>query len=219
MSREKLLESIRESIVNLDLDSSRKYAEEALEAGIDPKEILLSGLTEGLEIVGKRYEASEYFLSELITAEEIGKEITLILKPRLGSTSTQNLGKVVIGTVQGDLHDIGKNIVAVMLEVGGFQVLDIGADVAPEKFVETTRIEKPNIVGMSTLLTVTMQEMSKVVVALKKAQLRDNIKIVVGGAPLSEEFARSIGADGYAANAVQAVKLCKELTRADSSRP
>ena len=209
MSKENFLEMIRDSIVNLDFDGAREYTLKALDNKISPQEIISRSIAEGMDIVGKKFEASEYFLSELIVAGEIGKEITKMLEPYLKGTEVKKLGKVVIGTVRGDLHDIGKNIVAIMLESAGFEVIDLGADVPPEKFVEAVKKEKPEIVAMSALLTVTMVEMKSVVDALKEAGIRDRVKIIVGGAPVTEEFAKSIGADGYGADAVQGVRICK----------
>ncbi|NHV06650.1 MAG: cobalamin-binding protein [Thaumarchaeota archaeon] len=209
MSKENLLDAIRDSIVNLDFDKSREYTLKALESGVKPQEIISKSIAEGMDIVGKKFEASEYFLSELIVAGEIGKEITKILEPHLKGTEVKKLGKVVIGTVRGDLHDIGKNIVAIMLEAAGFEVVDLGADVPPEKFVEAVKKENPDIVAMSALLTVTMVEMKNVIEALKEAGLRSKVKVIVGGAPVTEEFAKSIGADGYGADAVQGVRICK----------
>jgi len=209
MSKENFLEMIRDSIVNLDFDGAREYTLKALDNKISPQEIISRSIAEGMDIVGKKFEASEYFLSELIVAGEIGKEITKMLEPYLKGSEVKKVGKVVIGTVRGDLHDIGKNIVAIMLESAGFEVIDLGADVPPEKFVEAVKKEKPEIVAMSALLTVTMVEMKSVVDALKEAGIRDRVKIIVGGAPVTEEFAKSIGADGYGADAVQGVRICK----------
>ncbi|MGB9727085.1 MAG: cobalamin B12-binding domain-containing protein [Nitrososphaeria archaeon] len=210
MSKDELLNAIRDSIVNLDFDKSKEYTLKALEAGATPQEIILKSVAEGMEIVGKKFEASEYFLSELIVAGEIGKEITKILEPYLKGEEIKKIGKVVIGTVRGDLHDIGKNIVAMMLEAAEFKVIDLGADVPPEKFVEAVKQEKPDIVGMSALLTVTMVEMKNVIDALKEAGLRDKVKVIIGGAAVTEDYAKSIGADGYGANAVEGVRICKQ---------
>jgi len=211
VEKQQLLKAIRDSIVNLDPEKSEEFVRDALDAGLDPQEIVLESLTDGLDIVGKKFEASEYFLSELIAAAEIGKEISAMLKPMLGNSTERSLGKIAIGTVHGDLHDVGKNIVAIMLEVGGFKVIDLGTDVSSERFVQIVGSEKPDIVGMSSLLTVTMLEMKAVIEALTREGLRDDVKVIVGGPPITEEFARNIGADGYAPDAVQAVILCKAL--------
>ena len=210
MSKAEILNSIRDSLVNLDFDKSKEYTQKALENGIDPQEIILKSVAEGMEIVGKKFEASEYFLSELIVAGEIGKEITKVLEPKLRGMELRKAGKVVIGTVRGDLHDIGKNIVAMMLESSEFKVIDLGADVSPEAFVDAVKKEKPNVVAMSALLTVTMVEMKNVIDELKAAGVRKAVKVIIGGAAVTDEFASSIGADGYGANAVEGVRLCKQ---------
>ncbi|MGQ9543500.1 MAG: cobalamin B12-binding domain-containing protein [Candidatus Bathyarchaeia archaeon] len=209
MDRNVILNSIKDSLINLDFEKSLEYTKLALENGVSPQEITLKSVAEGMKIIGKKFESSEYFLSELIVAGEIGREITKLLEPYLKSAGVKKIGKIVIGTVIGDLHDIGKNIVSMMLEAEGFGVVDLGVDVPTEKFVEAVRRESPEIVGMSTLLTVTMVEMKNVIDALKKANLRDKVKIIIGGAAVTEEYARGIGADGYGANAVEGVRICK----------
>ena len=209
MDKHGILNSIRHSLVNLDFEKSIEYTKLALENDLSPQEITLKSVAEGMKIIGKKFEASEYFLSELIVAGEIGREITRLLEPHLMGAEVKKAGNMVIGTVIGDLHDIGKNIVVMMLEAEGFKVIDLGVDVPPGKFVEAVRQESPEIVGMSTLLTVTMVEMKKVIEALKEAGLRDQVKIIIGGAAVTEEYARSIGADGYGANAVEGVRICK----------
>ncbi|MEM3872891.1 MAG: cobalamin-dependent protein, partial [Nitrososphaeria archaeon] len=177
--RDIFLVRVRDALVSLDFDKALEFTKAALENGVDPKEIVLKSVAEGMEIVGKKFEESEYFLSELIVAGEIGKEISGMLKPYLGGEEVRRVGKVVIGTVSGDLHDIGKNIVAMMLEAAGFEVIDLGADTPKEKFVEAVRKERPDILGMSALLTVTMVEMKNVIEALKEAGLRDKVKIII----------------------------------------
>jgi corrinoid protein of di/trimethylamine methyltransferase len=210
MDKQEILNAIRDSLVNLDFDKSKEYTEKALEVGIDPQEIILKSVAEGMEIVGRKFEASEYFLSELIVAGEIGKEITKILEPKLKGVEVKKAGKVVIGTVRGDLHDIGKNIVAMMLEASEFKVVDLGADVAPEAFVDAVKRERPNVVAMSALLTVTMVEMKNVIDMLKAANVRNAVKVIIGGAAVTDEYAKSIGADGYGANAVEGVRICRQ---------
>ena len=194
------------------MDGAVENVKKALENKISPIEIVSKSIVEGMSIVGEKFEKGEYFLSELIVAGEIGKEITKLLDPYLKAEETrlEKLGRVVIGTVRGDLHDIGKNIVAMMLEAAGFEVIDLGADVPPEKFVEAVKEHDANIVAMSALLTVTMPEMKNVIDELKKAGLRDKVKVIVGGAPVTEEYAKSIGADGYGETAVEGVRICKQ---------
>jgi len=212
MSSQDILQKIKECIVNLDMDGAVENVKKALENKISPIEIVSKSIVEGMSIVGEKFEKGEYFLSELIVAGEIGKEITKLLDPYLKAEETrlEKLGRVVIGTVRGDLHDIGKNIVAMMLEAAGFEVIDLGADVPPEKFVEAVKEHDANIVAMSALLTVTMPEMKNVIDELKKAGLRDKVKVIVGGAPVTEEYAKSIGADGYGETAVEGVRICKQ---------
>ena len=210
MDKNEILELIRDSIVNLDFDKSKECTLKAMDMDIDPQEVILKSIAQGMEIVGKKFEASEYFLSELIVAGEIGKEVTKILEPKLKGVEVRKIGKVVIGTVKGDLHDIGKNIVSMMLEASEFRVIDLGADVSPEAFVDAVKKEKPNVVAMSALLTVTMVEMKNVIDGLKEAGLRKKVKVIIGGAAVTEEFSKSIGADSYGANAVEGVRLCKQ---------
>jgi len=209
MSREEILSKIREAVVNLDIDNIQRLCKEALEAGIPPYEIVMEGMSKGMEIVGEKYERNEYFLAELIMAGEVMKEGMNILEPYLKSGEVKKIGKIVIGTVRGDLHDIGKNIVVTLLNAAGFDVIDLGVDVPPEKFVEAVKEHKPDIVGMSALLTTTMVEMENVIKALKEAGLRDKVKVIIGGAPITREFAERIGADAAARDAVEGVNICK----------
>jgi 5-methyltetrahydrofolate--homocysteine methyltransferase len=214
MSREEILSKIREAVVNLDIDNIQRLCKEALEAGIPPYEIVMEGMSKGMEIVGEKYERNEYFLAELIMAGEVMKEGMNILEPYLKSGEVKKIGKVVIGTVRGDLHDIGKNIVVTLLNAAGFDVVDLGVDVPPEKFVEAVKEHKPHIVGMSALLTTTMVEMENVIKALKEAGLRDKVKVIIGGAPITREFAEKIGADAAARDAVEGVNICKSWVSA-----
>ena len=219
MSVNDYLQKIKECLVNMDLEGAKENAKKALEAGANPQDIISRGIAEGMDIVGRKFEEGEYFLSELLVAGEIAKEILKILNPYIksGEVKLKKLGKVVIGTVRGDLHDIGKNIVAMMLNAAGFEVIDLGADVPPEKFVEAARENDANIVAMSALLSVTMPEMKVVIDELKKAGLRDKVKVIVGGAPVTEEYAKEIGADGYGENAIEGVRICKSwMTRQNS---
>lgn len=213
MSEQELLEQIKKLLADIEIDKVKDVVKEALKAGISPLKIIERGLAEGMRIVGDRFERGEYFLAELVAAGETFKEILEELKPQLiaAGETTRKLGKVVIGTVRGDLHDIGKNIVAIMLESAGFEVYDLGVDVPPEEFVKKVKEINADIVAMSALLTTTMIEMKNVIEELKKAGIRDKVKVIVGGAPVTEEFAKEIGADGYAEDAVKAVEVCKRL--------
>jgi len=210
MDKNEILDAIRDSLVNLDFEKSKAYTEEAMRMGVDPQEVILKSVAQGMEMVGKKFEASEYYLSELIVAGEVGREITAVLEPKLKGTAMKKVGKVVLGTVRGDLHDIGKNIVAIMLQASQFEIIDLGTDVSPEAFVDSVKKENADVVGMSALLTVTMQEMKSVVDSLKEAGLKGRVKVMIGGAAVTEEFAKSIGADAYGATAVDAVGLCKQ---------
>uniref|UniRef100_A0A7J3X719 Cobalamin-binding protein n=1 Tax=Thermofilum pendens TaxID=2269 RepID=A0A7J3X719_THEPE len=205
------MREISAALVNLDEGLVEELVARALEAGCQPVDVVEQGMRPGMEEVGRRFEGGEYFLSELIIAADIFQGVlnrrVLPLLPRESKT----LGRVVIGTVRGDIHDIGKNLVAAMLRVSGFEVIDLGVDVPPERFVEAVREYRPDIVGMSALLTTTMLEMRNVIDALRAAGLRDKVKIIVGGAPVTEEYAREIGADAYARNAVEAVRKCSML--------
>ncbi len=218
MQKEELIEKIKEAIINIQNDLALEYTKEAINAGVNPQEIISNSIVKGLEIVGEKFEKGEYFLSELIAAGEISKQIISILNPILKASGVpaKKLGKVVIGTVRGDIHDIGKNIVAMLLETAGFEVIDLGADVAPEKFVDAVIRNEANIVALSALLTVTMPEMRIVIEELKKANVRDRVKIIVGGAPLTKEYAEEIGADGYGENAFEGVKICKSWIKGNT---
>jgi len=167
-----------------------------------------------MSIVGNKYEKGECFLPDLIMAGETMKEGLSILKPYLESTrNNSQTGKILIGTVKGDIHDIGKNIVVSLLSGAGFKVYDLGVDVSAEIFVEQVRKNKPDIVAMSALLTTTMPEMKNVIKSLKKSELRDKVKVIVGGAPVSDSFAMEIGADAYAKDAFRGVEICKRILK------
>jgi len=200
---------IRDAIVNLDIDNIGRLCEEAVRAGVPAYEVVMEGMARGMEVVGEKYERNEYFLAELIMAGETMKEGMKVLEPYLKAGELKKIGKVVIGTVRGDLHDIGKNIVATLLSAAGFDVIDLGVDVPPEKFVEAVKENSPDIVGMSALLTTTMVEMEDIIKELKKAGLRDKVKVIIGGAPITREYAEKIGADAAARDAVEGVNICK----------
>jgi len=204
-----LLEKIKEAIVNLDIDNIPKLCKDAVDAGIPAYKVVTDGMAKGMDIVGQKYEANEYFLAELIMAGETMKEGMKVLEPYLKARKMKRLGKIVIGTVRGDLHDIGKNIAATLLRSAGFDVIDLGVDVSPEQFVEAVRRNSPDVVAMSALLTTTMTEMENTIKALKEAGLRDKVKIIIGGAPITPEYAEKIGADAAAKDAVDGVNICK----------
>lgn len=209
MKEEEILGKIRDAIVNLDIDGVQNACKEAIEAGIPAYKAVGDGMSKGMVIVGERYENNEYFLAELIMAGEVMKEGMMVLEPHLKSGDLKKIGKVAIGTVRGDLHDIGKNVVVTLLGAAGFDIIDLGVDVPSDKFVEAVKENDPDILGMSALLTTTMIEMESVIKALKEAGVRDKVKIIIGGAPITDEYAEKIGADAAARDAVQGVNVCK----------
>jgi corrinoid protein of di/trimethylamine methyltransferase len=212
--KKSLLSKIINDIAEINICDAEKDVEAALEKGVDPREIIEKSLSEGLKVVGERYEKGEYFLSELIMSAEVANTIMKKIEPKLISKSKEDvIGKVVIGTVQGDLHDIGKNLVASLLKAVGFEVYDLGVDVSPEKFVEAVKKHRPNIVGMSGLLTVCIPMYQKTIRTLEKAGLRKKLKILIGGGAVSEKVAREVGADAYAENAWDGVRKARDLTR------
>jgi len=207
-----MLNELRDALINLDMDKTLELVKKAIDQGFKPIEIINS-MAEGMRVIGERFEKGEYFISDLIVSSEIFKEAMNILEPLIMKEKevVKPIGRVIIGTVEGDIHDIGKNLVATMLKVNGFELIDLGVDVPPQKFVEAVKQYNPDIVGMSALLTSTMMNMRKVIEALEKEGLRDKVKIIVGGAPITEEFAKRIGADAYGENAVVSVDICKKL--------
>ncbi|MHC4403552.1 MAG: corrinoid protein [Planctomycetota bacterium] len=204
-----------EALFDAILTGNAKKAEEAtkaaLEAGADPQELLAQQMIPAMDEVGKRFECNEYFVPELLIAARAMKTSLELLTPELAAAGAEATGRVVIGTVQGDLHDIGKNLVASMLEGGGFKVVDLGVDVPAEKFVEAAGEQDGSIVALSALLTTTMTQMKAVVEALETAGIRDKTKVMIGGAPITQQYCDEIGADGYSDNASAAVGLARQL--------
>jgi 5-methyltetrahydrofolate--homocysteine methyltransferase len=186
----------------------------ALGEGLTAKDVLDKGLMPGMDEVGAQFRKGKKFVPEVLLAARTMQGSLDILKPLLAQAGAKMTGKAVIGTVKGDLHDIGKNLVGMMLEGSGFEVVDLGKDVAPEKFVDAVKNQKPDVVGMSALLTTTMRAMGHTITMLKEAGLRDNVKIMVGGAPVTPDFAQQIGADAYASNAPAAADLAKKFVGA-----
>ncbi|MEA3431855.1 MAG: corrinoid protein [candidate division WOR-3 bacterium] len=205
------IEALRENLIAGKADGVRKNVEEALSLGLSAQTILNEGLVKAMDVVGKRFKANEIYVPEVLVAARAMHAGMDLLKPLFVKGGVKKIGKFVIGTVSGDLHDIGKNLVAVMMEGAGFEVVDLGVDVSSEKFVDAVREEKPTFLGMSALLTTTMLSMPKVIDTLKEAGLRDKVKVIIGGAPVSREFAKEIGADGYADDARSAVEIAREL--------
>jgi 5-methyltetrahydrofolate--homocysteine methyltransferase len=211
---EPILQTIQESVIEGDKSSVQAKVNEALQANLPAEAILNEGLISAMQEVGERFERGDFYVPEMLIAARAMQSGLAILKPYLVQSGVKAAGKIVIGTVKGDLHDIGKNLVAMMLEGSGFEIIDLGADTSPEKFVSAVQENNADIVGLSALLTTTMSNMRKVVVALEEAGLRDKVKIIVGGAPVTESFAKEIGADGYAPDASRAVSLTKSLLNA-----
>lgn len=203
--------TIYDGVVEGDNTTVAKNVQEALDEGADPQELLSNALISAMAEVGRLFEEGEYFVPEMLISARAMKGAMAILKPHLQGGESQFAGKVVIGTVKGDLHDIGKNLVSLMLEGAGFQVVDLGADVSVEKFVESVRTANANILAMSALLTTTMVNMKGVIAAVEEAGLRDKVKIIIGGAPVTDSYAKQIGADGYAPDASRAVAIAKSL--------
>jgi methylmalonyl-CoA mutase cobalamin-binding domain/chain len=210
--------ALREALYALDGPGAVALTQELIDGGAEPQEVLQQGLAEAMLEIGRRWNAGDVFLPEVVAAAEIFKQCNLIVEPALIEAGGQTLGHTVLmATVKGDLHDLGKNMVGAMLKTAGFRVHDLGKDVAAETIVETVREMEPTIVGLSSLLTTTVPEQRGVIEALEAAGLRGGVKVMVGGAPVTEDWATQIGADGYAPNAPEAVKLALRL--AGSERP
>ena len=208
------LQKLYDAVLNGDQKTSIAVTQEALAEGVDPMELITKCMIPAMDEVGQLFEREEYFVPELLLSGRAMKGSLELLRPLLAEAGTEPTGRVVIGTVKGDLHDIGKNLVASMLEGGGFEVVDLGADVAPEKFIEAVKAHNANIVCLSALLTVTMPSMRTTIAALNQAGMREQVKVMVGGAPVTRQFAEEIGADGYSDNANAAVALARNLTGA-----
>lgn len=205
-----ILEDIKASIVSMDEDKAKELTQKAIKS-LEALKILNEGLIPAMETVGKQYEEGEKFIPEMLLAAEAMKGALGLLRPLLAKSEAKKAAKVVMGTVEGDVHDIGQKLVGMMLEGGGFEVHSLGVDVSAEEFVEAVKEESPDIIGMSALLTTTMPNMKDVVDALIKNGLRDKVKVMVGGATVNQRFADEYGADGYAPDAASAVRLAKKL--------
>jgi len=205
------LEAIYTAVMEGDAPEAATQVQAALDAGIAPGEILNKGCIAAMGEVGRLFEEGEMFVPEMLIAARAMQAGMNILKPHLAEGEVVSAGKIVVGTVAGDLHDIGKNLVGMMMEGAGFEVVDLGTDVKPAAFVDAVREHKPNLIGMSALLTTTMPSMTATIEALTEAGLRDQVKVLVGGAPVTQNFADSIGADGYAPDASSASRKAKAL--------
>ena len=204
---EEIIRKISESVLEGDREMAVEAVQEAIYAKVPAEKILKEGMMTAMSGAGKLFEEGEYFVPELLVAARAMQGGMELLKPLLVAEDVEPVGKVVIGTVKGDLHDIGKNLVGMMLEGAGFEVIDLGTDVDAEKFVEAVKTNNAQMVGMSALLTTTMSNMPSTIEALKQAGLRESVKVMIGGAPVTESYAQQIGADGYAPDASQAAKL------------
>ena len=205
------LEKIYQAVMEGDAGEATSQVEAALAAGVPASDILNKGCIAAMAEVGQLFEEGEMFVPEMLIAARAMQAAMSVLKPHLAEGEIVSAGKVIIGTVAGDLHDIGKNLVGMMLEGAGFEIVDLGTDATAEKFVAAVQEHSPDMIGMSALLTTTMPSMSKTVEALTEAGLRDQVKILIGGAPVTQQYADNIGADGYAPDASSATRKAKEL--------
>jgi 5-methyltetrahydrofolate--homocysteine methyltransferase len=208
------LEKLKEALIEGNWKTAAAATQAALTDGVAPLTIVTEHLMPAMDEVGRRFECEEYFVPEMLLSARAMKASMEILRPLLASSGAQPVGRVVIGTVKGDLHDIGKNLVSAMLEGGGFEVIDLGADVAPEIFVAQAAARGANLVALSALLTVTMGWMKTTIEAFQAAGLREKVKIMVGGAPVTQQYADAIGADGFSDSAGSAVALARKLVAA-----
>lgn len=205
------LDDLYEGILEGDMGATPANVQAALDAGIAPDVILNEGMIAAMAEVGQLFEEGDYFVPEMLVSARVMQAGLAILKPHLVSSGVEPVGKVVLGTVQGDMHDIGKNLVGMMLEGAGFEVVDLGVDVKPETFVDSIRENNPQVVAMSALLTTTMPKMGVTIDAMRDAGVLENVSVMVGGAPVTAEFAEKIGANGFASDASQAATLAKSF--------
>lgn len=210
------LDELFDGILDGDMSITSDNVQIALDVGLAPNIILNEGMIPAMAEVGQLFEEGEYFVPEMLVSARAMQAGLVILKPHLVASGVEPIGKVVIGTVQGDMHDIGKNLVTMMLEGAGFEVIDLGVDVKPENFITSVRDNKPQVVAMSALLTTTMPKMEFTLDAMRDAGVLENVKVMVGGAPVTAEFAEKIGANGYASDASQAATLAKSLLTASA---
>lgn len=205
------LKLITETLISGDGETLKELVQKALDAGVSASDILNKSLIAGMDIVGGKMESGDMFIPEVLMSAKAMSSSVALLKPLLAEGESTSAGKMVIGTVKGDLHDIGKNLVVMMMESAGFEVVDLGVDVDPDDFVQAIKDNQPNIVGLSALLTTTMPMMKKSIERIEEAGVRDSLKVLIGGAPVNQAFADEIGADGYAPDAGAACKLAKAM--------
>ncbi len=218
MEKEKILEKLIKAVKEYDIESARLFAEESIKAGLDPAEVIEKGPAKALGDIGEMFGRGELFLPELMAAAEASQTAIEVLNKEISKQSRirKSVGTVLIGTVEGDIHSIGKSIVATMLQVAGFEIFDLGVDVPTQVFVEKTKELRPNIVALSALLTTTMVKQKEVIDALSKANLRDKVKVIIGGAPVTEKWSKQIGADAYGRNAQEGVENALKLIHKNS---
>ena len=205
------LSLLSQAIDEGDREKTVQLTTEALGAKTSPQDIVTHGLQAGMAVVGEKFSSGEYFLPDMLMAARAMKAALEVLKPSLGKTGMPTIGKVVIGTVEGDMHDIGKNLVATFLSGNGFEVFDLGLNVSAQNFIDEVKEKKPDILGMSALLTTTMPVMGKVIKALEEIGMRSSVKVIVGGAPVTQDYANYIGADAYAHDGGKAIPVCRQL--------
>jgi 5-methyltetrahydrofolate--homocysteine methyltransferase len=211
LDKQEILAKIANSLAELDSETLKISLEDALQKKISVQEIIREGLSKGMEIVGERYERGEYFLSELIMAGVTMREGMMLIEPHFKGQASETIGKIIIGTVEGDLHDIGKNIVATMLRSAEFEVHDLGVDVTPETFVKKTKELKPDIIALSALLSVTIGKVKETIKAISDTSLRKDLKIIIGGSCLNPRIAEELGADAFGRDAWDGVNQAKQL--------
>ena len=209
-----MIQTLYDAILNGNAKAAKEITQTSLAAGANPQSLVDDTMIPAMNEVGRRYEANEYFVPELLIAARAMKASLELIRPLLSARGAEPVGRVVIGTVQGDLHDIGKNLVGAMLEGAGFEVTDLGVDVSPEKFINAAKEKNARLVALSALLTTTMHSMKAVLEKLRESGMRDNVKVMIGGAPVTQKYADEIGADGYSSNANAAVALARKLMAA-----
>lgn len=206
-----VLQELANAIISGKMTDTEKLVQQALDANIPVQDVLNKGMIAGMDVVGQKFKNNEFYVPEVLIAARAMKAGMKILKPKLAESGVEPIARLALGTVKGDLHDIGKNLVAMMLEGAGFEIVDLGVDVAPEKYLAAIKEKQVKLIGMSALLTTTMLNMKATIEALKSSGLRDSVKVIIGGAPVTQSYADEIGADGYAADAATAVTVVKHL--------
>ncbi|MCB2361427.1 corrinoid protein [Clostridium estertheticum] len=214
INKEELYKKLADTVVNMEEEETVEICEQVISENLDAYEAIVNGLSAGMDQAGKLFDEEEYFVPELLLCSDAMYAGLDVLKPHLKAKDNKDKQKVIIGVVEGDTHDIGKNLVKIMLETAGFDIIDLGRDVPPKTFVEKAKEEKAKIIVISTLMTTTMEGMSEVIDILNKENIRENFKVMIGGGPISQVYADKIGADGYSVNAAEAVKLAKRLVQA-----